>query len=109
MHWLLGSPATRSSVPDHPDQVTAAFAAYLSQSALPIRGHRVYVDQGTETLDSAYRPYGLAFEKLMTARGWINGPAFQSLVFPGADHSEKAWNERLDIPLVFLLGTPARR
>jgi hypothetical protein len=45
----------------------------------------------------------------MTARGWINGPAFQSLVFPGADHSEKAWNDRLDIPLVFLLGTPARR
>ena len=109
MHWLLGSPAARSSVPNYPDQVTAAFTAYLSQSALPIHGHRVYVDQGTETLDSAYRPYSLAFEQLMTARGWRNGPDFQSLVFPGADHSERAWADRLDIPLVFLLGTPGRR
>jgi len=24
--------------------------------------------------------------------------------FEGADHSEKAWRERLDVPLVFLMG-----
>jgi hypothetical protein len=36
-------------------------------------------------------------EKGFTAKNWI------TKFFPGKDHSEKAWHERLDIPLVFLL------
>ena len=34
--------------------------------------------------------------------GW--GPdRFTSLVFPGAEHNERSWNQRLDVPLTFLL------
>lgn len=109
MHWLLGSPSNRLTVPDYPAQVTAAFARYLDASALPPQTHRIYVDQGTETLDAAYRPFSLAFEKLMAARGWRDEQHFASLVFPGASHSEIAWNARLETPLLYLLGTATSR
>ena len=105
MHWLLGSPANLSQPPDYLDQVTAAFNTYLTACALSPGQHRIYIDQGTETLDAAYRPYSHSFERLMTARGWGVGGRFESLVFEGADHSEKAWNERLETPLRFLLGS----
>ncbi|HEX7914991.1 ChaN family lipoprotein [Rudaea sp.] len=103
LHWLLGS--SRDQRPDsaiHAPQVSKAFADYLDGSALKPAGHRVYIDQGTATLDASYRPYSLAFEDLMRARGWTRGGDFESRVFAGENHSEAAWNKRLATPLEFL-------
>ncbi len=102
MHWPLENP---SSLPDdrsHAVEVIQAFSDYLSSSALTPDGH-VYVDQGSQTLDAHYRPYSLAFEAMMKARGWTEGEHFSSQVFPGQDHSEKSWASRLDVALEFLL------
>jgi enterochelin esterase-like enzyme len=35
--------------------------------------------------------------KGFTSKTWVTRE------FPGTDHSEKAWRERLDIPVLFLL------
>jgi hypothetical protein len=34
----------------------------------------------------------------------VDGKNYLSREFKGADHSERAWRARLDIPLTFLLG-----
>lgn len=104
MHWPLDNPwvSTPDDAVNAPD-VVAAFDAYMAESALKPEGHRVYVDQGTETLDAHYRPYSLGFEARMHARGWQDGASFSSQIFPGDAHSEGAWAKRLDSPLKFLL------
>lgn len=95
-HWPGVFFAEKNPVPD-------AFLAYMDKK-LPKPGeHNIYFDYGTETLDAMYpslqeKVDALMREKGFTARHW------QTLKFEGADHSEKAWAARLDIPLTFLFG-----
>ena len=64
--------------------------------------HRLYFDRGDETLDQFYAFFQSRIDTVVTATGW--GPErFRSLVFPGAEHNEASWNQRLDTPLTFLL------
>lgn len=64
--------------------------------------HRLYFDRGDETLDQFYAFFQNRIDTVVTGKGW--GPdRFRSLVFPGAEHNEAAWNQRLDAPLTFLL------
>ena len=103
MHWLLDNPWV--NIPDaktNQPEVTAALAGYVASTGLKPGVNRVYIDQGTQTLDANYRPYSLAFEKTMHDQGWTT-PDFSSQIFPGEAHSEGAWAKRLDIPLKFLL------
>ena len=103
MHWLLDNPWV--NIPDartNAPEVARAFEDYVATTGLNSAHNRIYIDQGTETLDGHYRSYSLAFEAMMKARGWTT-PAFSSQIFPGENHSEGAWAKRLDIPLRFLL------
>ena len=64
--------------------------------------HRLYMDRGDETLDQFYAFFQSRIDTVIRAEGW--GPdRFRSLVFPTAEHNEKSWNSRLDVPLTFLL------
>lgn len=64
--------------------------------------HRLYMDRGDETLDQFYAFFQSRIDGVIRAEGW--GPdRFRSLVFPTAEHNEKSWNSRLDVPLTFLL------
>lgn len=64
--------------------------------------HRLYFDRGDETLDQFYAFFQSRIDETVRAAGW--GPdRFRSLVFPGAEHNERSWNQRLDAPLTFLL------
>ncbi|PZO06406.1 MAG: esterase [Alphaproteobacteria bacterium] len=68
--------------------------------------HRLYFDRGDETLDQFYAFFQTRIDETVRGEGW--GPdRFQTLVFPGAEHNEKSWNSRLDVPLTFLL-SPTR-
>lgn len=83
----------------------AAFQAYIAAHFPPPGAHRIYFDHGTQTLDALYADRQAKVDAILRAKGY--GPAdFESLAFPGADHSEKSWAARLDRPLVFLLGPP---
>lgn len=81
---------------------------YFGQ-ALPRAGkHRVYFDYGTETLDAAYEPFQLKMDEKMQAAGYTRGVDWITLKFPGAEHSEAAWRQRVDGVLWFLLGAGAK-
>lgn len=74
------------------------------RAALPMPGaHRLYFDYGTETLDAEYEPFQVRADAIMQAAGYVEGRDWVTLKFPGAEHSERAWRERVHIPLRFLL------
>jgi enterochelin esterase-like enzyme len=93
-HWV-GSFAPNASIP------LAAFN-YLSRTLPAPEGRRLYLDRGTATLDALYGPAQAFVDQIVRERGYgVSG--YESRVFEGAEHSERAWSERLEIPLLFLL------
>lgn len=79
------------------------FAKYLEQYLPPPDSHSIYFDYGTETLDALYEPFQNMVDTVMMRRGYTDNN-WITLRFEGANHSEKAWNNRLRIPFLFLLG-----
>lgn len=77
------------------------FYEYLSKSLPNPTNHKIYFDHGTATLDALYPPLQQEVDKLMVAKGYTS-KNWITKQFMGADHSEKAWHERLHIPLAFL-------
>ena len=78
--------------------------AYSSR-ALPRPGsHKIYFDFGTETLDAKYEPYQLRADDVMRRAGYRENRDWVTRKFPGAEHSERSWRQRVDVPLIFLLG-----
>ena len=84
------------------ERLVAAWTGVI-RDGLPAPGaHRLYFDRGDETLDAFYAEFQIRIDATVRAAGW--GPdRFRSLVFPGAAHNEASWNQRLDVPLTFLL------
>jgi len=80
-----------------------AFLEWLDARWPGAGSHRVYFDQGTETLDSNNGPYQLKMDELMRNKGYREGEDWITRRFEGADHTPRAWRERLHIPLKFLL------
>ena len=76
------------------------FAERWYEAHLPLRTARLYFDYGTGTNDGAIEPFQHKLDAAAGARAgnWV------SRAFPGAEHSERAWQARVDIPLTFLLG-----
>lgn len=87
----------------HWPAASEALLAYLAR-ALPRPGrHRLYFDYGTEDVDAPYEPYQTQADAVMRAAGYRDGIDWMTVKFPGAGHSERAWRERVHIPLQFLL------
>jgi predicted alpha/beta superfamily hydrolase len=70
--------------------------------------HRLYFDFGTETLDRDYEPHQRRMDAVMEETGFRSGVNWMTRKFPGAEHSERAWRERVHVPLEFLLRPPGR-
>jgi hypothetical protein len=64
----------------------------------------LYFDYGTRTVDALYEPYQKEVDKVMRAKGYTQGKDWRTLKVEGAEHGERAWRERVHIPLEFLLG-----
>lgn len=77
---------------------------FLEQSLPPAGQHLLYFDYGTETLDALYEPLQKRADVVLESKGYTTGRDLLSLKFAGADHSERAWRERVHLPLQFLLG-----
>ena len=82
--------------------VPAAFFDYMKTYLPDPRTHRIYFDYGDQTLDQLYFSLQLTANDIMREKGF-NNANWKTLLFPGKDHSEKSWAERLNIPLEFLL------
>ena len=95
-HWLGTFTAENNPVPQ-------VFFNYLRQNLPDPRDHKIYFDYGTETLDALYEPFQQQVDRIMKSKRY-DSQNWETLKFEGADHSENAWRERLEIPLKFLLG-----
>lgn len=94
-HWPGIFSVENNLIPD-------AFCNYLSNHLPNSRTHKIYFDYGDQTLDALYPPLQKKVDEIMrrkefTAKNWL------TKYFPGDDHSEKSWNNRLNIPMLFLL------
>ncbi|WP_374689173.1 alpha/beta hydrolase [Promineifilum sp.] len=97
---VFGSAACVST---HWPAVEGVIAPYLRDTLPPPGTHRLYFDHGTETLDALYAPIQAEVDGAMAAAGYTRGRDWLTLPFPGARHFEKDWQERVHIPLRFLL------
>jgi len=82
-----------------------AMREYLERRLPRAGSHRIYYDYGTLGLDAAYEPYQVKIDSMMHGKGYRQSRDWATLKFAGADHNERAWRERLHLPLLFLLGT----
>ncbi len=76
---------------------------YMEKFLPSPKTHKIYFDYGTETLDAGYEPYQKKADAIMKDKGYKQGKNWITRKFAGAEHSEKSWRERVDVPLEFLL------
>lgn len=88
-HWPAGG-----------DVLVDALAARLPKPG----AHKLYFDYGTETQDASYEPFQQRMDAHLAAAGYTQGKDWVTMKFDGAEHSERSWRERVEIPLRFLLG-----
>jgi predicted alpha/beta superfamily hydrolase len=93
-HWPI-----KYDMDDNP--YPAPIIDYMRANLPDPSSHRMYFDYGTATLDALYPPLQANVDEVMREKGY-NASNWQTLRFEGAEHSEKAWAARLDIPLQFL-------
>lgn len=84
------------------EDIAAKFRDYLRKHLPNPNKHKIYFDYGDQTLDSFYKPYQEKIDAVMKEKGFTD-KNWTTRFFSGADHSEKSWHERLDIPFMFLL------
>ena len=65
--------------------------------------HAVYFDYGVEAHIGAYESYQRKVDRLFRRAGYVKDSNWLTERFPGANHSEQAWRDRVDVPLRFLL------
>ena len=91
-------------VSTHWPAVEGVIVPYLRDRLPDPATHRLYFDHGTATIDTMYAPLQAQVEPLLAAAGYSHGHNWLTLPFPGAPHNEDAWQQRVHIPLRFLLG-----
>lgn len=84
-----------------------AFRAHLKHQLPKANSRKLYFDYGDQTLDALYPPLQQATDEVMKQAGW-QAQYWQTHFFPGKNHSEQAWAERLHIPMIFLLGVASQ-
>lgn len=82
--------------------IPQAFYDYLHKHLPKPKTHKIYFDYGTATLDAMYSPLQKQVDVIMKSKGYT-ATNWLTKEFAGEDHSEKAWQKRLDIPLAFIL------
>jgi predicted alpha/beta superfamily hydrolase len=84
--------------------VAGGAAAQNLENVLPDpKTHKIYFDFGTEATDNRYETLQRAVNAQMTGAGYSAGTNWITKSFPGAEHSERAWQKRVHEPLEFLL------
>lgn len=80
-----------------------ALRDYLNERLPAVGSNRIYMDHGDQTADALYPPFQKRVDALFADKGW-GEENYRSLFFAGAAHDETSWQERLHIPLEWLLG-----
>lgn len=96
-HWPGAQPQDYNPFPE-------AIFGYMEDNFPKAGNHKVYFDYGNKTLDQFYPKYAPRLDEILKAKGYSEADS-KNLFFEGTDHSENSWNQRLDEPLLFLLGS----
>jgi hypothetical protein len=75
---------------------------YLEMQIPDPANHRIYFDCGNQTLDALYPSLQKNVDEVMRKMKY-NQTNWLTYLDEGADHSERAWHNRLHVPLIFLL------
>ena len=94
-HWVGTFTLENNPIPH-------AFLSYMKNKLPDPELHKLYFDCGDQTLDALYPDIQKSVDEIMTQKGFSK-ENWMTNYFPGEDHSEQAWKERLHIPLTFLL------
>jgi predicted alpha/beta superfamily hydrolase len=95
-HWVGAAPKEDNLYPE-------AIFNYMEASLPKAGNHKLYFDYGNKTLDAHYPQYASRVDEILKSKGYTEQNS-KNLFFEGTDHSENSWNQRLDQPLIFLLG-----
>jgi len=88
---------------DKDNPIPNVFYQYLEKNISKIKSNKIYFDYGDQTLDAMYPPLQAEVDKIMLKNGFTT-KNWKTEFFKGENHSETAWNNRLEVPLAFLLG-----
>lgn len=94
-HWVGAQPKSNNPLPN-------SIFKYLENNIPEAKTHKMYFDYGNKTLDQYYPEYASRVDSIFLKNGYTRGN-FKNLFFEGTDHSEISWQNRVDIPLTFLL------
>jgi enterochelin esterase-like enzyme len=94
-HWVGTFSPENNPIPN-------AFLQYLDNKLPSLKKNKLYFDCGDQSIDAMYPPIQAKVDALMQ-KHHFDQKHWKTEYFKGRDHSEKAWSERLPIPLTFLL------
>lgn len=94
-HWI-------GAIQQKNDYIPTAFAEYMVNNLPNPKNHTIYYDYGTIELDSLYKRHQLKVDAIMLKKGY-KSKRWITKEFIGKNHSEKAWAQRFEIPISFLL------
>ena len=89
-HWPI---SLQNDTPEAAQAIIDYFAGHLP------KGKRWYFDYGTEGLDQFYAPYQQQIDSILMAAGYQSGQDWMTQAYPGHDHNERFWRERVHVGL----------
>lgn len=95
-HWPGIFSLENNPIPD-------AFLRYIKKKINKKSKQKIYFDCGDQTLDALYPEIQKRVDELFRLK-YIPSNNWKTMYFPGTDHSENAWSQRLHHPLLFLFG-----
>lgn len=98
-HFALIDPEL---APANAMQIEGLWGDFLGANLGAPKGRRVWMDHGTEKLDSYYAPWQRMVADDFTALGWREGEDFATRVYQGAEHDENFWHARMPEMLAWL-------
>jgi predicted alpha/beta superfamily hydrolase len=95
-HWTGSFANENNPIPN-------SFLKYINEKLPSTKNHKIYFDSGDQGIDAHYPPIQEKIDSILKNKGFTT-KNWTTKYFKGKDHCEKSWNERFDIPLLFLLG-----
>lgn len=99
-HWSIAMDDTELEIAKNLVHYFDDKLRFIAKNQNP-RTHKWYFDYGTKGLDQHYEKWQTEVD--IALKEYVHKDDWLSKKFEGHDHNEKSWNERLYIPLTFML------
>ena len=83
--------------------VARAIIMYVKDNIPPPTRRKMYFDHGDQGLDSRYGEWQALVDQIFVAKGY-KGKRWNTKIYPGTDHNERAWQQRFDQIVIALMG-----